>query len=114
MRKVTILVSALAALALLEVAASGQEQLSEVERLRAELLRVKTAYAQAVAQHDACKAELGATYNTLGQLRADANSVQLSTEEQQLKASVDAAHPGFNWDPKTGAFAKRPTPPVVK
>lgn len=81
--------------------------LSEVEKLKIELLQVRTAYAQLLAQHDGCKAELGATFNVLGRLRADAGSAQLTAEEATLKAAIEQNHTGFDWSPKTGLFTPK-------
>lgn len=88
--------------------------LTELEKAKVELLQVRTAYAQLLAQHDACKAELGAAFNALGSLRAKAATDQLSTEEMQLRIAVEGAHPGYTWDPKTQAFTKKPEPPSKK
>lgn len=83
-------------------------ELTELEQTKLELLRVRTAYAQVVAQFDGCKAEVGAVYNTLGQLRASAATSELTAQEKKLKADVETAHVGYLWDPKTGAFTKKP------
>jgi len=81
--------------------------LTELERTKAELLDVRTAYAQLLAQYDACKAEVGQTYQALGRLRADAASAELSTEEARLTAQIEAGHPGYSWNPKTRTFTKK-------
>lgn len=94
-------------------ATSTPPALTELERTKVELLQVRTAYAQLLAQYDACKAEVGSTYNTLGTLRARAASEQLSAEEREVTATIDAGHAGWTWDSKTGLFAKIP-PPVPK
>jgi hypothetical protein len=113
-----ILAIVAAALLLIGIGAMAQAQapaaepagptLTELERAKAELLQVRTAYAQLLAQHDACKAEVGSAFNTLGALRARAASEQLTTEETALKVSVEAGHPGWSWDAKTGLFTKKP------
>lgn len=81
--------------------------LTELERTKLELLRVRTAYAQLVAQYDGCKAEVGAVYNTLGQLRASAATTELTAQEKALKADIEAAHAGYTFDPKSGALTKK-------
>lgn len=93
------------------LAARDDQQLSELEKVKLELLQVKTAYASVLAQHDSCKAELGAAYNTLGKFRADAAGAELSADEAKLKAEIEASHDGFTWNPKTGVFTPKPEPP---
>lgn len=88
-------------------------ELTELERTKVELLQVRTAYAQLLAQYDACKAEVGSTFNTLGSLRARAASDQLTAEEAQIKLAVETGHPGYTWDPKTGLFTKKADPPTA-
>ncbi len=83
-------------------------ELSEIERTKVELLRVRGEYAKLLAQYDGCKAEVGAAFNALGRLRAAAASTELTAEEASLKATVEAGHPGFEWNPKTGAFTAKP------
>jgi hypothetical protein len=80
--------------------------LTELERAKVELLQLRTAYAQLLAQFDSCKAENGAAFATLGKLRADRASSELTEEETQLKVTVDANHKGWRFDPKTGRFTK--------
>jgi hypothetical protein len=97
----------------LTVPVVGQEkpvapELSEVERLKVELLQVRTAYAQALVHYDACKAEIGTVHTALGRLRAKTATEELSAAEATLKAEIDASHPGFTFDVKTGLFAKKP------
>lgn len=86
----------------------GSPVLSDLERAKLELLQARIALAQLQAQFDACKAEVGATYNALGALRAQTASQTLTAAEQDLKAFVERNHPGYTWDPKTGIFTKTP------
>lgn len=88
--------------------AQDAPSLTELERVKLELLQVRTAYAQVVAQFDGCKAEVGSVYQQLGQLRASAATTELTAQERKLKADVEAGHPGYMWDPKTAAFTKKP------
>lgn len=88
--------------------ASGQSDgpsLTALEQARFENHRLRVALATSQAQADGCRAELGAAYQALGQLRAAAASRELTAAEAALKAEIEAAHPGFTWDPKTGRFA---------
>lgn len=96
------------------VAEGPAPQLTEVERLKLELLQVRTSYAQLLANYDACKAEVGTAFNTLGRLRAEAATAELTAEEAKLKAAIEAGHPGYRWDPKTGTFTKKPPDPEKK
>jgi hypothetical protein len=84
-----------------------QETLSEVERLKVELLEARTAYAKLRAAYDGCKAEVGSAFAELGPLREHVASEHLTAEEAALKASVEQAHPGYTWDPKTKLFTKQ-------
>ncbi len=101
------------ALGVVAIAQPATPSLTELERTRVELLQVRTAYAQLLAQYDACKAEVGATFNALGTLRAKAASTQLTEEEAALKALVEKDHVGYTWDPKTLLFTKTPDPATV-
>ena len=88
--------------------ATDPPALTDLERTKLELLQVRTAYAQLLAQHDACKAELGVAYQTLGALRASAASSALTAQEATLTREIEAAHPGYVLDPKTGVLTKKP------
>jgi hypothetical protein len=99
--------------AVLDAAQAGTT-LTEIEQLKLDLLRTKTAYAQLLAQHDACKAELGATFDVLGRMRATVASKELTGEEALLVKTVEAAHPGYTFDPKTGTLTKTPPPAPEK
>ena len=88
-------------------AAQTPETLSEVERLKLELLRARVAYAELVAKYDGCRAEVGAAFNTIGPLRARLASEQLSADEVALKTAIETAHPGYTFDPKTGSLTKK-------
>lgn len=88
------------------VAHAQDAALSENEGLRAQLLQVRTAYAQLLSQHDACRAELGAAYDVIGRLRAPVVSKELTEAEAALKADIEKAHEGYTWNAKTGALEK--------
>ena len=95
------------ALTAMAAAQQGAPTLSELETLRYENLKLKVALAQTQALSDACKAELGMLYQALGKVRADRATADLTAAERELKAEIDAAHPGFEWNPKTGALTKK-------
>jgi len=78
--------------------------LSTEEDLRWQILQLETQLETAISQANACQ-------GTLGQWRAKAMSQQLSADEQVLKTFVEQRHPGYDFDPKTRAFSKRPDPP---
>lgn len=82
--------------------------LTDLERTKVELLQVRTAYAQLVAQYDGCKAEVGAVYGALGSLRASAASAELTAQEQTLKTAIEREHDGFTWSAKAGLTKKPP------
>lgn len=86
------------------LAQGGGAELSELERTRLELLRVRTAYAQVLTQFDACKSEQATLYDALGKAHAAQASEALTAQEASLKADVEAAHPGYTFNPKTGTL----------
>lgn len=79
-------------------------KLTTEEDLRWQILQLETQLETAISQVNACQGQLG-------QWRAKAQSLQLSADEQVLKKFIEERHPGYDWDPKTGAFSKRPDPP---
>ena len=82
--------------------------LTELEQAWWTILQLRTAYATVLAEADACRAQLGP-------LRAKAASEQLTLEEATLKVRIEAGHPGFRWNPKTGQFTTiGPPPPAPK
>jgi len=70
------------------------------------LVQLRRAYVTLQARLDGCQAELG----TLGRLRAQAAAEELAQDERDLKARIEAGHPGYVWDPKSGTFTKAPPP----
>jgi uncharacterized protein YvpB len=109
MRRVHRVLFALAVALAASVVVFGQSApaLTELEQTKVELLQVRTAYAQLLSQYDGCKAEVGAVYNTLGKLRADLASKELTAEEARVKAEIERGHDGWDWNSKTGAFTKK-------
>lgn len=87
--------------------AAPAPQLSDVEALKVENLKLRIALAQTQAQADSCRAELGTLYQAVGPVRAERASADLTALEQNLKATIEASHPGYEWNPKTGAFTKK-------
>jgi hypothetical protein len=78
-----------------------EAKLSEVEALKVQVLQLRVQLANVQAEADACR-------GVLGQYRVAKASEDLTAEEQQLKAAIEKAHPGFEWNPRTGALVKRP------
>lgn len=114
--KLTTAIVTLLLVAFATVRAVGQPAaptLTTLEKARADLLQVRTAYAQVLAQYDGCRAELGTVYNALGPFRAREASTTLSADEMALRVDIETAHPGYTWDPKTGTLTKKPDPPAA-
>jgi hypothetical protein len=81
--------------------------LTELEQSWVIILQLRTAYARLLADADACRAQLGP-------LRADAASRELTEDEATLRAKIEAGHPGYAWNPKTGVFTKTPSAAPTK
>lgn len=75
-------------------------QLSELEQLKIQVLQLKIQVANIQAEADACR-------GLLGQYRVAKASTDLSAEELALKKAIETAHPGFTWDPRTGALVEK-------
>ena len=78
--------------------------LTEIEQAYRTILQLRIALATVQAEADACRAQLGP-------LRAEAASRELSQDEANLRALIERGHPGYTWDPKTGAFTAKPAEP---
>ena len=111
MRSRLLLIATLVLWAVGLTAQGAAPSLSEVEQLRVDLLQARTLLAQLQAGYDGCRAEIGTLYHQLGQVRAQVASQVLTAEEARLKADVEAAHPGYTWNPKTGAFTRKTADP---
>lgn len=92
--------------------------LSDTERAWLDALNVRANYASLLVKDTERLALLGETLERLGKelkstadelgtLRARLSSAQLTQEEADLKAKIEARHPGYTWDPKTGMFTKK-------
>lgn len=101
-----------AAIVAAQAPAASAPTLTDLEQTRLDLLQLRTAYAQLLAQFDSCKAEVGSTYAALGTLRAQAAAQQIGTDAAALKTTIEAAHPGYTFDLKTQTLTKTPTPPA--
>jgi hypothetical protein len=86
------------AVVLLQGATLAQEgQLSENERLRWELAAVRSQLHAALAERDACRVQI-----------VPMRGAEISAELTSLKDAVEAAHPGFMFDIKTGKLTPKP------
>lgn len=81
--------------------------MTELDTAQLELLQVRTAHATTLLQLDACRAESGRAHDLIGRMRAERASAELTALEADLKAKIEARHPGYTWDPKTQAFTKK-------
>jgi hypothetical protein len=88
------------AIVLLQFGTLAQEQLTEVERLRWELAAARSQLHAALAEREACRAQFVP-------VRGDAVKQELA----QLKAAIEAAHPGWEFILETGRLTKKPETP---
>lgn len=85
------------AIALLPSRTLAQAQLSEVERLRWELAAVRSQLHAALAERDACRVQIVPTRGEV-----------VKSELAQLKAAIEAAHPGYLLNLQTGQLEPKP------
>lgn len=93
-------IAAAFAIVLLSCAVVAQEPLTEVERLRWELAAARSQLHAALAEREACRAQLVP-------IRGDAVKRELS----EVKAAIEAAHPGWEFILETGRLTKKPETP---
>lgn len=79
---------------------SPTPQLTEVDQMRLEIVNLKFKLAQTQSQWSSCIAEKGP-------LQDQANQTTLNKEVQSVVEAINAAHPGFTFDPNSGQFAKK-------
>lgn len=75
-------------LAAAAAAANDQRELTEVERLQVEVQTLKEQLGRAIADADACRADLGPTRTRL-------NALVIDRDGDRLAAALEAAHPGY-------------------
>lgn len=85
-------------------AATQAPALSPMEQLKLDNLGLKAQLTDTLKLVAELKGSVGACELALGSYRHTQNTGALSSEEKALKAEVDAAHPGFTWDPRSGVF----------
>lgn len=95
------LLLALVILTLFPTSLLAQPQLSELERLKIENLNLKIQLSQASAKAEQFEGDLA-----MCQLAASAPDVTKAAG--QLVAEIEAAHPGYTFDPQSGAFLPKP------
>lgn len=129
-RRVLVLVFALLSISAVHAQAPSPEQapasaaarpfaadaspLTAAEKKDIELLTLKASLASAYRQVADLQASLGACQAQLGPVQFEQNRQALTAEQAALKDAIEKARPGYTWDPQSGAFAKKPDPPVVK
>ena len=82
------------------IAQTPAPALSELERALIENVNLLAELRKAQLEADLCRAQLA-------QPRADATAQQVKQAFDALKSRIEAAHPGFTWDPSTGAFTPK-------
>jgi hypothetical protein len=103
MRRLPLLV-VLVLVAIVGLRAQEQPALSEIERLKFEVINLQAQLARALAERSDC-------FATLGPLQAHANSQAIDRQLQALKADVETQHPGYEFNVQTGQLTKKPEPP---
>lgn len=79
--------------------AQGQpvEALTEMDKLRIENVNLYDALTVAIEEADTCR-------GLLAKPRADANRSLQQQRWKDMKAAIQAAHPGFSFEPSTGGL----------
>lgn len=77
--------------------------LTEIDKLRIENANLYELLTTYVEEADTCRGQLAKP-------RADANRTAANERRAQLKARIEAAHPGFTFAPETGALTPTPAP----
>jgi hypothetical protein len=78
------------------------EQLTEMDKLRLEVINLKYRLADVGKDYAQCLADKGP-------LQDQANQQFLQVETQRVVEAINAAHPGFTFDPKKGTLLKKDT-----
>lgn len=83
--------------------------LTEADGLRLTVVALQRQLADAQAEGDVCR-------SVLGPLRARANQEQIKRSEDAAISAIEAAHPGFTFDRRTGRLVAVPqeAPPGVR
>lgn len=79
----------------------AMDALSDVDKLRIENANLYDLLATYVEEADTCRGQLAKP-------RAEANRGAAGERRAKLKAEIEHAHPGFSWDPATGALTPKP------
>jgi hypothetical protein len=83
-------------------------ELDELEKAWATIYSLQRAYADVLQRADSCA-------SMLAQYRGPAAQAEIQKAESDLKAKIEARHPGYDFDLRTGTLTKRPeTKPPTK
>jgi hypothetical protein len=88
----------------------GSEQvqpLSELEALKIENLNLKGQITDLLKTNSDLQAAVGRCQAALGPMQLSQNRDALHAERDKLKAAMEAARPGYTWDPQTGVFTPK-------
>lgn len=77
-----------------------QPALTDIDQMRIEIVNLKFALAAKDKEWSVCIAEKGP-------LQDQANQRFLQQEVKTMVSAIEAAHPGFTFDPQSGQFAKK-------
>lgn len=95
------IVLTLALLAIAILSGAQDSQLTENESLKAANLQLQSELADALSSKSICEGQLG-------QYRSRVHQEVLVEQRGKLKADIEKAHPGFDYDPSTGALTAKP------
>ena len=81
--------------------------LNDQEKLRVENLSLKVQVANLQRQLSDAQVAVGNCAAQLGPLRSDADTTTLKGALAALKAEIERAHPGMDWDPVSGELKEK-------
>lgn len=81
--------------------------LTEVERLKVEVQTLKKQLGRAIADSDACRAEIGP-------IRTRLNAVVIEADGETLATAIEANHPGYRVNHTTWVLEAAPEKPSAK
>lgn len=107
----TVMVLVLLAWAILTAQDAKRDvELSETERLRAQVIALKAQLTDLIKQTQDLNASFGQCQAALGPLQQRENAATVKAESEKLRLDIEKAHPGYTWDASAGQIV--PTPPT--
>lgn len=97
----------------LQATSPAPAPLTAVEQKDIEILTLKAQLASAYKKIADIASDVGQCHAALGPLQFEQNRQALTQEQTAIKDAIEKARPGYTWNPDTGAFTKKPDPPVA-